>query len=153
LVGQAVPPAHLLCLNIVVDCPISSPMMSTSFSPGASSVRSLRSEERAHIPHPPTLSWLRIVLLTTLASAHSGCAIHALRRWWWRRFRSEKARDIGMSWRYCYEMDAWVVMPNHVHLLILPRVPVPAITRWLKSWTARQANQLFGRSGQPLLAG
>ena len=60
-----------------------------------------------------------------------------------------EARDIGMSWRYCYEMDAWVVMPNHVHLLILPRVPVPAIMRWLKSWTAREANQLLGRSGQP----
>jgi REP element-mobilizing transposase RayT len=40
-------------------------------------------------------------------------------------------------------------MPNHVHLLILPQVPVPAITRWLKSWTARQANQLLGLAGQP----
>jgi hypothetical protein len=36
-----------------------------------------------------------------------------------------------------------------VHLSIFPRVPVPAILRWLKSWTARQANQLLGRSGQP----
>jgi len=56
--------------------------------------------------------------------------------------------QIGES-RSCYELDAWVVMPNHVHLSILPRVPVPAILRWLKSWTARQANQLLGRSGQP----
>jgi len=56
--------------------------------------------------------------------------------------------QIGES-RSCYELDAWVVMPNHVHLLILPRVPVPAILCWLKSWTARQANQLLGRSAQP----
>ena len=43
---------------------------------------------------------------------------------------------------------AAAVIPNHVYLLILPRVPVPAILRWLKSWT-RQANQLLGRSGKP----
>ena len=40
-------------------------------------------------------------------------------------------------------------MPNHVHLLILPRTPVPSIMRWLKSWTARRANQMLGRVGQP----
>jgi putative transposase len=55
----------------------------------------------------------------------------------------------GANRRRWYELDAWVVMPNHVHLLILPQVPVPAITRWLKSWTARQANQLLGLAGQP----
>ena len=48
-----------------------------------------------------------------------------------------------------YELCAWVVMPNHVHLLILPRVPVPTITRWLKSWTARQANEMLGQAGRP----
>jgi type I restriction enzyme R subunit/putative DNA methylase len=55
----------------------------------------------------------------------------------------------GESQRHWYELDAWAVMPNHVHLLILPQVPVPTIMRWLKSWTARQANQLLGRAGQP----
>jgi len=55
----------------------------------------------------------------------------------------------GESDRRWYGLDAWVVMPNHVHLLILPGVPVPSITRWLKSWTARQANRLLGRAGQP----
>jgi REP element-mobilizing transposase RayT len=55
----------------------------------------------------------------------------------------------GESRRRWYELDAWVVMPNHVHLLILPQVSVPAITRWLKSWTARQANQLLGLAGRP----
>jgi REP element-mobilizing transposase RayT len=40
-------------------------------------------------------------------------------------------------------------MPNHVHLLILPKEPLPIITRWLKGSTARHANQLLGRTGQP----
>jgi putative transposase len=40
-------------------------------------------------------------------------------------------------------------MPNHVHLLILPKVPVPILMRWLKGSTARSANLLLGRTGQP----
>jgi len=48
-----------------------------------------------------------------------------------------------------YELQAWVVMPNHVHLLILPRVALPRITHWIKGATARQANLLLGRTGEP----
>ena len=48
-----------------------------------------------------------------------------------------------------YELSAWVVMPNHVHLLILPRKPVPRIMHWLKGTTAHDSNVLLGRSGQP----
>jgi len=55
----------------------------------------------------------------------------------------------GEQERAFYELYAWVVMPNHVHLLILPKVAVPAITRWLKGSTARRANQLRGRTGVP----
>ena len=55
----------------------------------------------------------------------------------------------GVSRKHWYELEAWVVMPNHVHLLILPQAPVPTITRWLKAWTARRANQLLGLVGQP----
>jgi putative transposase len=40
-------------------------------------------------------------------------------------------------------------MPNHVHLLILPQVPVPVLMRWLKGSTARSANRILGRTGQP----
>jgi REP element-mobilizing transposase RayT len=40
-------------------------------------------------------------------------------------------------------------MPNHVQLLILPKEPLPVITRWLKGSTARSANRLLGRTGQP----
>ena len=55
----------------------------------------------------------------------------------------------GEQERLFYELQAWVVMPNHVHLLILPRVAVPVVTRWLKGSTARRANQLLGHTGRP----
>ena len=43
---------------------------------------------------------------------------------------------------------AWVVMPNHVHLLIAPLAPMAAITKAIKGSTARQANRLLGRTGE-----
>jgi putative transposase len=51
--------------------------------------------------------------------------------------------------RKFYELSAWVVMPNHVHLLILPEVALPQITRWIKGRTAREANLVLRRVGQP----
>jgi REP element-mobilizing transposase RayT len=48
-----------------------------------------------------------------------------------------------------YEPQAWVVMPNHVHLLILPRVALAQITHWIKGKTAMEANRLLGRTGEP----
>jgi putative transposase len=55
----------------------------------------------------------------------------------------------GEGERHFYELAGWVLMPNHVHLLILPKVPVPVIMRWLKGSTARRAKLLLGRTGQP----
>jgi REP element-mobilizing transposase RayT len=48
-----------------------------------------------------------------------------------------------------YHLIAWVVMPNHVHVVIKPYSPLPAITRWLKGSTARAANLRLGRTGMP----
>jgi REP element-mobilizing transposase RayT len=47
-----------------------------------------------------------------------------------------------------YELCAWVVMPNHVHVLAQFRAefPVAKVVRSWKGYTARQANLLFGRS-------
>ena len=56
---------------------------------------------------------------------------------------------IGDGERHFYQLFAWVVMPNHVHLLILPRVPMAGVMRWLKGSTARSANRILGRTGQP----
>jgi len=47
-----------------------------------------------------------------------------------------------------YEVGAFVVMPNHVHLLVIPQIPVPKLTRRLKGYTARQANRMLGRTGE-----
>jgi REP element-mobilizing transposase RayT len=60
-----------------------------------------------------------------------------------------KAILIGDCERHFYGLRAWAVMPNHVHLLILPLVPVPVLMRWLKGSTARYANHILGRTGTP----
>jgi len=46
-------------------------------------------------------------------------------------------------------LHAFVVMANHVHLLMSPYVPLPAVTESLKSYTGRRANQILGRLGSP----
>jgi putative transposase len=48
-----------------------------------------------------------------------------------------------------YLLHAWVVMPNHVHLLITPKVDVAGLLRRLKGASAREGNKLMRRSGQP----
>ena len=47
-----------------------------------------------------------------------------------------------------YETGAFVVMPNHVHLLVVPHVPVARLTRRSKGYTARQANRILARTGE-----
>ena len=47
-----------------------------------------------------------------------------------------------------YRLHAWVVMANHVHLLITPLVEVSRIMQSLKRFTAREANRLLCLTGQ-----
>ena len=54
----------------------------------------------------------------------------------------------GERVRRCYDLLAWVVMPNHVHMVVLPIRPLPEIMRWLKGATANRANVLLGRTGE-----
>ena len=56
---------------------------------------------------------------------------------------------IGEKERHFYELCAWVVMPNHVHLLILPKVALPVLMRLLKGSTARGASVILNRTGRP----
>ena len=56
---------------------------------------------------------------------------------------------VGDCERHFYNLVAWVVMPNPVHLLILPVVATPVLMRGLKGSTARAAHQILGRTGQP----
>ena len=66
-----------------------------------------------------------------------------------------------------YSLEAFVVMPNHVHVLLTPLpieqgrreagqasnsdlyVPLTKITQSLKGYTAREANRLLSRTGSP----
>ncbi len=48
-----------------------------------------------------------------------------------------------------YDLHAWVIMPNHVHLLITPRTEASPFLRRLKGFSARQANLILGQTGQP----
>ncbi|MGH9626857.1 MAG: REP-associated tyrosine transposase [Bryobacteraceae bacterium] len=47
-----------------------------------------------------------------------------------------------------YLLHSWVVMPNHVHLLITPWIDAPVLLRRMKGVSAREANQLLKRTGQ-----
>jgi REP element-mobilizing transposase RayT len=55
----------------------------------------------------------------------------------------------GAARRRFYRLDAWVIMPNHVHAIFRPRAAMPEILRWLKGRTGRVANELLGRTGKP----
>jgi len=48
-----------------------------------------------------------------------------------------------------YQMHNYVVMANHVHLLITPRVAVPKLMQSLKRFTAREGNRMLGLTGRP----
>jgi putative transposase len=52
------------------------------------------------------------------------------------------ARDLNQ-----YRILAYAVMPNHVHLLIEPYLPLERITRGIKGVSARDANLLLKRPG------
>jgi len=55
----------------------------------------------------------------------------------------QKARNA----RLC-KVWAYVVMPNHVHVLLEPGVELARITKLIKGSTARAANKVLGRTGK-----
>ncbi|MGA2598278.1 MAG: transposase [Bryobacteraceae bacterium] len=61
----------------------------------------------------------------------------------------ESALRYGAATRGSYQLHAWVIMPNHVHVVLEPKIPLATIMRWLKGRTARMANQILGRTGLP----
>lgn len=48
-----------------------------------------------------------------------------------------------------YDLRAFVVMANHVRVLIYPRQEASRVLHWIKGVTARKANQLLARTGTP----
>ena len=55
----------------------------------------------------------------------------------------------GEKVRRSYDLFAWVVMPNHVHVVMEPVIPLPEIVRWLEAATGNRANKLIGKTGTP----
>jgi putative transposase len=47
-----------------------------------------------------------------------------------------------------YELHAWTIMPNHVHILVLPVADPIKIMGWIKGSSARQANLVLARTGR-----
>ena len=48
-----------------------------------------------------------------------------------------------------YLLHSWVVMPNHVHLLITPRTEPSVALRRMTGSSASEANRLLGVTGRP----
>jgi REP element-mobilizing transposase RayT len=48
-----------------------------------------------------------------------------------------------------YTLHAFVVMPNHVHLLVTPAVALSKLTKSLKGITAKRANAMLALTGSP----
>lgn len=47
-----------------------------------------------------------------------------------------------------YELGAWVIMPNHAHLLIKPTRALGTVMRDINSGSARMANRILNREGE-----
>ena len=48
-----------------------------------------------------------------------------------------------------YDLGAFVVMANHVHILLLPKISPSRLLQSMKGFTARQANLILNRTGEP----
>lgn len=48
-----------------------------------------------------------------------------------------------------YDLHAWVIMSNHIHLRVSPKAPPARFLQSVKGYTAREANRLLRRTGQP----
>jgi putative transposase len=60
-----------------------------------------------------------------------------------------EALHYGEAVRKWYQLHAWVVMPNHVHVVMTPQHAFSEIMRWVKWTTARRSNQFLQRTGVP----
>jgi hypothetical protein len=71
----------------------------------------------------------------------------------WLRNRSTAASFIaalhhGERVRNSYQLFAWVVMPNHLHVVLKPHEKLSSIMRWLKWTTSAGANRIIGQTGR-----
>ncbi len=60
-----------------------------------------------------------------------------------------EALQYGEQQLKLYSLRAWVIMPNHAHILMYPKVELSRVTHAVKGYSARRANELLRRTGQP----
>jgi len=48
-----------------------------------------------------------------------------------------------------YDLHSYVVMPNHVHVLLSPLTNASKLLQSVKGFSAREANKILTRSGEP----
>lgn len=60
-------------------------------------------------------------------------------------------RSLLENYAHLYTLWSYVVMANHVHVFLKPKsdVKIGSITKYLKGYTAREANRLLQRTGKP----
>ena len=51
-------------------------------------------------------------------------------------------------WLGQYDLAAYAILSNHMHVLLLPRIAPSRLLQSLKGVTARQANLILGRTGE-----
>jgi REP element-mobilizing transposase RayT len=52
-----------------------------------------------------------------------------------------------------FSLHAFVIMANHVHILLEPAAPLARITKGIKAAAARDANRILRRTGRPFWQG
>ena len=106
---------------------------------GAAHFMTWRLEGALTIRMPPNLAWIDELADTTGPD-------------WLKQPRIAElvvsALHSGQEQLKLYELLAWVVMSNHVHVVINPTVPLAQITKSIKCYTAREANKILGLTGQ-----
>ncbi len=60
----------------------------------------------------------------------------------------EDALHFGERQLKLYSLIAYVIMPNHVHVVLEPKAELPRITKSIKGFTARKCNEILERTGE-----
>jgi len=106
---------------------------------GAAHFMTWRLEGALAIRMPPILAWIDELMDTTGPD-------------WLKQPRIAElvvsALHHGQEPLKLYELIAWVVMSNHVHVVVNPNVPLARITKAIKCYTAREANKILGLTGR-----
>src|SRR4029077_227479 len=80
---------------------------------------------------------------TKPAPVRSIFASQSWRTWSWR-----PSTTTLLCWGH-YELHAFVVMPNHVHVLVTPTLALRKLTKSLKGITTKRANARMALTGSP----